>query len=386
MEVDRPAKPAQNYEVESVARACRLLNAFHSSGDAMRLSDLAAATGIHTATAFRILRTLEQYGLIERVGRAKYRAAFRPHKKGRYRFGYASQGEDSAFAQEWSTSIVQAAREEDVELLVYDNGVSSEAALANVDRMIREKVDLAIEHQFNEQIAPIISAHLLAARIPLIAMGTAHAGATYFGGNNYEAGMIAGRALGAWAKKNWAGRVDQLLLAEMQMAGPLLKSRLTGIEVGVREILPNLPEVMRLGGTGSFGDTLTLVRKHLRRTRARKILLGAVNDPCALGALRAFEEAGWEDECAVTGQGGAIEARRELRRPQTRMIGTVAFFPEKYGPAIMRIAFDLLENKKVPPAVFTRHRLLTPQNVDHHYPNDTLLDPETAPLTTEASE
>ncbi len=361
------------YEIESVARACQLLNCFRDREDVLRLRDVVARTGLNTSNAFRILRTLEQYGFVERVGRSGYRSAVRTASTARYRFGYASQGEDSAFAQEWTESIIQAARMENVDLLFCDNGYDPEKTLQNAEKMIREKVDLAIEHQFNEQIAPILSARFLEAKIPLIAMGAAHAGATYFGGNNYQAGLIAGRALGAWARREWEGQADQLLLAGMSMAGPLLRSRMTGVETGAREILPKLQIVTYLEGTGHFGDTLELVRKHLRRTRHRRILLGAVNDPCALGALRAFEEAGWDADYAVVGQGGAVEARHELRRARSRLIGTVAFFPEKYGEAIMRIAFDLLESRAVPSAVFTKHRLLTPQNIDHYYPNDMLL-------------
>ena len=359
--------------IESVAKACQLLNAFRDDRETVRLKDLVERTGLNAATALRILRTFEHYRLVERVGRTGYRVLVKPAKTLRYRFGYASQGEDSAFSQEWSESIIQAARAENVELIVFDNGVDSERALKNAELMVREKVSVAIEHQFNEQIAPLLSARFLKAKIPLIAMGAAHAGATYFGGNNYQAGYMGGRGLAAWAKKEWDGQVDQLVLVEMSVAGPLLRSRMIGVETGVKELLPGLRQVIRLEGAGNFGDTLKLVRRHLSRTRARRILLGAVNDPSALGALRAFEEAGWESECAVVGQGGAVEARAEMRRPQTRLIGTVGFFPEKYGEAIMRIAFDLLENRPVPPAVFTRHRLLTAKNVDHYYPNDVLL-------------
>ena len=175
----KPPKPEKNtYEIESVGRACQLLNCFGHREEVLRLRDVVARTGLNTATAFRILRTLEQYGLVERMGRSGYRSTVRAAKTARYRFGYASQGEDSTFAQEWTESIIQAARQENVELLVYDNGYDPEKTLQNADRMIREKVDLAIEHQFNETIAPILSAHFLEAKIPLIAMGAAHAGAT----------------------------------------------------------------------------------------------------------------------------------------------------------------------------------------------------------------
>lgn len=156
------------------------------------------------------------------------------------------------------------------------------------------------------------------------------------------------------------------------MAGPLLRSRLAGIESGVRETGARVQNVVRLTGKGQFGGTMELVRRHLRATRSRYILLGAVNDPCALGALSAFEKADWEGEYAVIGQGGAIEARRELRKPGTHLIGTVGYFPETYGESIMSIAHALLRREAGAAAVFTKHQLITAQNVDRLYPNDTL--------------
>jgi ribose transport system substrate-binding protein len=33
---------------------------------------------------------------------------------------------------------------------------------------------------------------------------------------------------------------------------------------------------------------------------------------------------------------------------------------------------DIVGGKQVPPAVFVKHALVTPQNVDHYYPNDVL--------------
>jgi ribose transport system substrate-binding protein len=57
----------------------------------------------------------------------------------------------------------------------------------------------------------------------------------------------------------------------------------------------------------------------------------------------------------------------------TRLIASVAFFPEKYGDGLIRLALDILGRKVVPPAVFTGHQVITPENVDHFYPNDSLL-------------
>ena len=359
--------------VKSVARACDLLLAFQQEGEVLRLRDLVRKTGLDSATILRLIGTLEQRGFVGRLRKNEYRSNIKPIVRSRYKLGYASQGEDASFSQEWTESILRRATAEGIDLLALNNGFDPETALRNVDIFVRERVNLVIEHQFNEQLAPIISSKLLEAGIPLIAMGTAHPGATYYGGNNYGAGLMGGRYLGRWAKKFWKG-ADELLLLELSIAGPLLQSRLTGVEVGVKEFLPNL-SVFRLKGTAQFGDTLALVRKHLSHTQRRRVLVGAVNDPCALGALRGFEESGLIENCAVMGQGGSAEGRAELRRPCTQLVGTVAFFPEQYGKHILALALDILNKKPVPPAVFVNHQLLTSANVDHYYPNDILTSP-----------
>jgi ribose transport system substrate-binding protein len=115
------------------------------------------------------------------------------------------------------------------------------------------------------------------------------------------------------------------------------------------------------------------VRKYLRTSKAKHILVGAANDSGALGALRAFEEAGRISECAIASQNAEPEGRAEMREPHTRLIGSVAFFPEQYGPQLIRVALDIIERKPAPPAVFVKHQLITPENVNHFYPNDSLL-------------
>jgi ribose transport system substrate-binding protein len=103
-----------------------------------------------------------------------------------------------------------------------------------------------------------------------------------------------------------------------------------------------------------------------------------VNDPAALAAIRAFEEAGLNEFCAVMSQDAELSARAEMRRPGTRMIGSVAYFPEMYGRRIIALARRILAGPPPPRAVFTRHVLVTPENVDRIYPNDALFD---TPLT-----
>jgi len=163
-----------------------------------------------------------------------------------------------------------------------------------------------------------------------------------------------------------------VLLIGLPIAGPLPALRITGIQDGLAAELPRLRKapVVHLDGKGDFDQILGVVRRWLRRNSPRRTLVGTVNDMCAIAALRAFEEAGAGHLCAVIGQNAIREARNELRRPGTRLIGTVAYFPERYGDELIPLALSMLEHKAVPPATFVKHQLLTAKNVDLVYPLD----------------
>ena len=99
--------------------------------------------------------------------------------------------------------------------------------------------------------------------------------------------------------------------------------------------------MVRFDGKGAFGPSLDVVRKHLRKQARKRTLVATINDPSALGALRAFEECGSLAYCAVLGQNAIEEARAEMRRPGTRLIGSVAYFPERYGQELIPLAMSM---------------------------------------------
>ncbi len=363
------------YLVKSVVHASRLLTAFRGSGEALPLREVAVRSGLPKSMAFRLLYTLERCGMVEKVGENLYRSYLRPFKQKLFRLGYAAQGTDYQFSKEISTGLQRAAAKEGIELISVDNRYNAKIAQRNADVLVRERVDLVIEFQTDEHVAPIVAAKYREANIPLIAIEVPHPGATYFGANNYEAGLIGGRHLGRWAKQQWHSGIDEIVLIALERAGSLPKMRLTGMLVGMKEVFPQLEtcRVTYLDGDGKLGESFEAMRRHLRGSRARRILVGAINDPSALGALRAFQEAGRTDGCAVMGQNASPEGRAELRQPGTRLIGSVAYFPEKYGEDIVAVALDILHRRPVPPAVFVKHQLVTPDNVNHIYPNDELM-------------
>jgi ribose transport system substrate-binding protein len=364
------------YLVRSVIHASEILGAFRTPGESLRLRDVVERTGFGKGMCFRLLHTLHHCGFLEKVDASHYRLTSEVRRRKRYRIGYAAQGQESSFAAEVLASLQRAAQGEDVELIVVNNRYQPKVALRNAEQLVRERVDIVVEFQTDEAIAPAIASKYLEANIPFIAIDIPHPGATYFGANNYQAGLLAGRHLGQWDKLRWQGRVEEVLLLELGRAGSLVHARMAGVVAGIKETLRDAMEgcrVVSLDGDGQFKTSLEKTRRHLRQSKARYVLVGAANDPSALGAARAFQESGRAETCAIVGQNAEPDARAELRAARTPLLASVGFFPERYGDALIKLGLDILAHRRTPPAVFVRHHVITAENVDHFYPNDALL-------------
>ena len=97
--------------------------------------------------------------------------------------------------------------------------------------------------------------------------------------------------------------------------------RLTGMLVGMKEICPQLENcrVTYLDGDGKLGESFEAMRRHLRRHARRAGCWSARSTIRARSArLRAFQEAGRAESCAVMGQNASPEGRAELRAAWAR--------------------------------------------------------------------
>jgi ribose transport system substrate-binding protein len=356
--------------MKTLIRACEILRTFRDQSECLRLSEVVERTGLHKTTALRMLSTLVECELLVRVGETKYRLGIRPLGKKRYRFGYGMQSAEFGFSTAVTDSLQRSAAAADIDLLVLDNKDSPSVALRNADTFVRERVDLVIESQTDARIAGQICSRFQAAAIPVIALEIPHPQTIFYGANNSQAGLIAGRYLARWAESHWQGHVDELLLLELPKAGQVPNARILGSMLGVIERLVWFSErqVKILRTSGHYENTVALTRSHLRRSRAERILVAAINDPCALGALQAFRDAGREEQCAIVGHNASPEAHAELAKKGSRLVGSVGYFPERYGEGVIPLALDLLAGRPVPPATFIRHEMVTPANLRAFYP------------------
>jgi ribose transport system substrate-binding protein len=358
-----------SYKLETVARACEILRLFANDRQTLTLKQVVDETGFERTICFRLLRTLEQEGLLRKADGRRYSSNVHILTEKRYRIGYASQAHDS-FSGAISQGIRWAATEHNIDLIELGNAYSVKTAIRNAEQFIKRGVDLVIEFQTYERIGPRLSNMFEEAGIPVIAVEIPHPKAVFLGVDNHRVGLLAGKALLREAQRQWAGTCDEVLLLDLVIAGSIPHLRLAGAESVLRKGLIGNYTTCHLESRGEFIGSFELIRKHLRTSTRRKTLVTGVNDFAVLGALRAFEEAGRSDSCIGVSLGGVSEARRELRLPSSRLAACVAFFPERYGKSLMLLALDILNQRSFPPAVYMPSQLVTSRDVNKIYPED----------------
>jgi ribose transport system substrate-binding protein len=98
-----------------------------------------------------------------------------------------------------------------------------------------------------------------------------------------------------------------------------------------------------------------------------RILVVAVNDDAALGALDAAKTANRAGDAWVSGQ-GAEPRVRDLIRNDPQYIGDSAYFPERFGNTIVPAILDLVAGKTVQPLLLIEPVWVDASNIDEIFP------------------
>ncbi len=357
------------YFVEAAAKVLEVLESFDSYEEELTASEVARRAGIPYSSAFRLLYTLEKRGYVaRRPGRKKYT---RTPMRTRYRIGYAALDNSVMFSDTISRSMVVAARNAGIDLIMKDNELNPQKALANVDMLLQEKVQLMIIYQRDEVVAHLISSKCHEAKVPLIALNFAHPGAYYFGGNNYLAGQLAANFLCDFARKQWKGRADKVLILAAKGRGSTQELRKRGIRdtlsKGLKTLRPNSLVEAPPGFTSQDGYRET--NSFLKRSsgQPKRILIAALSDFLAIGASKAVEKLGLSETTAIVGTGAARDARNIISRGGS-FRASVAYFPESYGDRIITLALKVLAGEDAPLTSYTNHAVLTTHNIQDYYP------------------
>ena len=308
----------------------------------------------------------------------------RAAERRRFRVAFANLNDDPAVRVEGlgftgadvRLSFELASRTLPVDMIYYDNAGSPEAAVANADDAVGRKVDLFIEYNSDLDANAEIGGKLQAAGIPVLAVNYPVPGAPFYGTDNLAAGRIAGNALSEFARQNWADQtIIALIAGDFGDPAPYLAKRVQGITEGLRKNLPDVA-ITKLDTSGNPVRLDGLLYKFLLIQTRRKVLIATLDDPAALFAKGAIERAARIGDCVIVSQGldrsihGGVNDKKEIE-PGNRgslVLGSVAYYLDRYGYEVLPLAMKMLHGEKVPERTTTQHILVSATNIFTEYP------------------
>ena len=294
-----------------------------------------------------------------------------PPKNGKnYVFGFANLQRDIAFCALVEEGILANAEAAGIEVLVTDNLLDGATAMANADSYITRNVDYVIEFQTDAAFGEMIMNKMNMNGIGVTAIDIPMPGAGFFGANNPKSGYIGGLHLASAAITKWGpdvGKDAYLVIGALPQSGAVVAMRSGGQEAGARAVLPEITHDRVI--VYDAKQTLELSFQEMNNVIGRipegaPILITAINDQTATGALRAVQGANRGGDSIVVGM-GADELDTMMNEPE--FIASVGYFPERYGNYLIPMALSNLANNPVDEVVLMNHVMVSPSNICDYY-------------------
>jgi ABC-type sugar transport system substrate-binding protein len=166
-----------------------------------------------------------------------------------------------------------------------------------------------------------------------------------------------------------------VVVGNLSATADRVPERAQGVTEALAQRLPAV-KVTALDTHGNPAQVAPLLGKFLAAHPSGKLLLAATDDTTALAVKSAVEAAGRVHDAAIVSHGvdrtihGGMNDRKEID-PSNRgsiVIGSVAFYLDRYGYEVLPLAMRMLRGESLPARVTTRHVLVTATNVFIEYP------------------
>ncbi|MBP1807525.1 ABC transporter substrate-binding protein [Rubellimicrobium aerolatum] len=240
---------------------------------------------------------------------------------------------------------------------VQDAQLDLAAQHTQIDAFIQQGVDLIVVSAVDEAgIAPAIE-RAKAASIIVIAVDTPAVGADAVVMTD---AVQAGRVSCEYLFEQMGGE-GQVLLVDGTPIQTII-DRITGC----KEVAANYPGIEIVGQQASKNDRASGLAVTTDMLTAHPDVTGifGMNDPSALGAVLAVEQAGKTDQIIVTGVDGSPEAVEELKREGSPFVGTATQSPGVMVERAVQIAQDIIAgNPPTETTVLIPSELVTRESV-----------------------
>lgn len=287
-----------------------------------------------------------------------------------FKVAYAALCEDNDFGVATTESFQKEAEKMGWELVILNNDYDGAKAIENMDTVLTQECDGFVNFQVDAGVAPTIAEMAKEANLPMITVDCPHPDTPNFGANNVEAGLILGGALAKKAQEEWDGQVDMIVLCGAPGSGEVVDQRMQNIAVGIKDTLGNEDiEVVELDGKSEIETSQKIIADILTANPDKEhILIGCLNDQSGLGAFNAVEAANRQDDVFIGSHGCDVPAINNLKNNDANCwIGSVAYFPERYGEYLVPLMDKLLHGEEIPMENFPGHVFVDKSNIDEYY-------------------
>ena len=286
----------------------------------------------------------------------------------KFKIGYISLGDSVPFVKLVSDGIRDAATAAGQELLFCDSEIDAAKALACAQNLKVQGAQGVLNFQVFQDSSPEICTAY--GSVPTIAIDIIQPPCqiAFMGANNHEAGRMAGAEIGKYAKATWDCDITAYVSLESTAAGQANTDRMGGMRDGFKESCPIPADKEHiLDGADRTDPALTQVTDLLGALPGNKIVVVAINEDGILGAIGAANTLGRQKDLFYAGQGADPSAWKEIAC-NPNYIGTVAYFPERYGTLLIPNMIKALQGETIPTEIFTEHQVINATNIRDVYP------------------
>jgi ribose transport system substrate-binding protein len=188
---------------------------------------------------------------------------------------------------------------------------------------------------------------------------------------------LGGELAGDYINKNWGGKVDWVVLLAQAMSGDAVAPRVKKFPDGLRNkgIQVDPSQIIELDTNGDVARMQQMFSDFLMaHPAATRIAVGSMQDLYANGAYSAAEIAGRANNVVIVSQNSSQEYVEAMyaKDGKTNWIGSVGFFPDRYGEWIFQILDKMAAGENVEENYYIQHDPVTWENIKTYYPLNNL--------------
>jgi len=283
-------------------------------------------------------------------------------KSDSFRVGLTLQ-DDSPFVMRVGSKLKQLIEnsDDDIELVVYNGMANANAQIAHVESFISSGFDVIILDPISYDDCALAVTIAQNAGIPLITTITETYNPTgylsFVGSDHYESGVIEANMVAEYL--NGSGKV-------VILEGVMGISAQTGRYEGYMDVFEEYPDIEIVAvqtAAWQRNEAYAIVENWIRTEKDFSVVL-AENDNMAMGAIEAIEELGKQDEIAVFGIDGDMDALLAVK--EGRLAGTVFHNAKKIAQTLYKCILKLKTYDTVEPVYMIPFEPVTQKNVDKY--------------------